>query len=175
MFLYWNSYKYLFENILYNYNYFLWSRVFLKTRDITTNRGLGSRINHLDTGNFLSYIIDTIFPRGLYPRGYPFKVNSSGGSTLDFPLYEVFYIFGSLTTIIFLSIILRKIIIFLFVIKNNSSKFNEIVLSIVVVLTSILMLFFDGSILQYTFVVPFTGLFLGRIFYHKTQNRKITT
>lgn len=164
-----------FENILYNYNYFLWSRVFLKTRDITTNRGLGSRINHLDTGNFLSYIIDTIFPRGLYPRGYPFKVNSSGGSTLDFPLYEVFYIFGSLTTIIFLSIILRKIIIFLFVIKNNSSKFNEIVLSIVVVLTSILMLFFDGSILQYTFVVPFTGLFLGRIFYHKTQNRKITT
>ena len=159
------------ETYLQYENYAVWSRIFLKTRDTSTNRGLGSRVSH--SNNLDNYFFDTLIPRGVYPRGVSFKVEGSIGSTLDFPLYELFYVFGSLTILFFLFFYLKLIIMGLYKSPKNPNQSDELLLMIVLFCVLVCVSFFDGGFLQYTFVTPFTGLVLGRLIF-LTKNRKGT-
>jgi len=153
----------------------LFRRIFLKTEKLSTSNAIesqGTRGDHFL--NLFNYIVDTIFPKGIYPRGRSFNVNDSGGSTLDFPLYELFYVFGSffvLCVIIYFVLLFFKYV--KIISKNKNEYTDELILVVVCFLMILLISFFDGGFLQYTFVTPFTGLMLGRFVYFKNigQNR----
>jgi 4-amino-4-deoxy-L-arabinose transferase-like glycosyltransferase len=148
----------------YENNYYLWSRIFLKTEASGDNiEAEGSRTGH--AFNLLDYISDTVIPRGIYPRGISFYVDGSGGSTLDFPLYEIFYVFGSITVLFFLFKFFLFIYRSLKIISNGRDESNELILVVTTCCLLVVSSFFDGSFLQYTFVTPFTGLIIGRMYF----------
>lgn len=152
--------RYFFEN-----NYYLWTRIFLKTERLqrTGIESEGSRGRHFDY--LLDYIDYTWYPRGIYPRGKSFSVGGGGGSTLDFPLYELFHTFGSVFAICMLIFLLFRLMraTFWVFLNSKSQRVNEVIVICVVNIVLISCLFFDGSFLQFTFVAPLTGFFVARL------------
>ena len=156
------------EDYFLKNNIYLWRRIFLKTQHLEDSiASEGSRIEH--PYNLINYISDTIIPKGIYPRGVSFNVANSVGSTLDFPLYEIFYVFGSLTAIVFILFFIKGIFRCVKLIFIGNKNEDEIIMICSISILLIFACFFDGSFLQYTFVTPFTGFVLGRLFFFKKK------
>lgn len=156
------------EDYLFTNHFYLWQRFFSKTRNAVESQGEGegSRFDHF--GVLLDYLADSFLPRGFYPRGTSFSVNGEGGSTLDFPFYELIYMFGAVGIILLL---LFGIVSILKSVKV-ASLINDMQLKIEVMIivccfpVIFASMFFDGSFIQYSFVAPMVGLLIGRIVYY---------
>ena len=142
-------------------NYYIYSKIFVRTKE-TIEQGAvseGTRAGHLPS--LLEYMADTIVPKGFYPRNISFKVGNSGGATFDFPLYELFYTLGSITTCVLLIYIIRKV---LQAYKNIKKEPYENFYTILYTAPCVMVLFttlFDGGFMQHNFITPFTGLVFG--------------
>ena len=154
------------ENYFLMNNIYLYNRIFQKTYRIeNSNQAESSRISHF--ANLSDYIYDTVIPKGIYPRLVGFSVNNSGGSPLDFPLYEIFYTLGSLTTIVLILFFFKTFFINIGSLFTSNKNKDEIIMISSISILLFCASFFDGSFLQYTFVTPFTGFVLGRFFFLK--------
>ena len=135
MFLVYNFISYV-KSYFHTNNLNLWRRIFLKTQKFGgPSSPEESRFSHFY--NLVNYVTDTIIPKGIYPRGVSFKVAGSGGSTLDFPLYEIFYVFGSLTAIIFIVFFVKRLFTSFKLIYNNKDE--------IIMISSISILLFCAS------------------------------
>ncbi|AWW32584.1 hypothetical protein DN752_21880 [Echinicola strongylocentroti] len=161
----------LIEQYLLENHFYLWQRVFYKTQIAMEDGGSeGSRYEHL--GLLLDYFAECIFPRGFFPRGSSFSVGDHGGSTLDFPLFELLYTFSAFGMVVFIlwmvSSYVKNLMVLLSLPKGGYSEELMIVLSCIPVL--LFATFFDGSFIQYSFVAPFSGYLFGRLFRFSFRN-----
>jgi Kef-type K+ transport system membrane component KefB len=98
----------------------------------------------------------------IFPKGFVTKRSIDNNIYIDFPIYELFYMIGMpLCFIIFLVFAYRII----YHLKNFIfNKVRESEFCIVLSILLIILLFTEGTFLNYPFTTPFTGYALARIF-----------
>lgn len=142
-------------------SYYIYSKIFIRTQE-TIEQGVsseGTRARHIP--NFLEYMADTIIPKGFYPRNISFRVGNSGGATFDFPLYEIFYTIGSITTLFLIIYIVKKILLVYINIRKEPQKNFYAIFYTAPCIMVIFSTLFDGGFMQHNFITPFTGLVFG--------------
>jgi hypothetical protein len=162
----------------YIFNIIIW---LASTNDLIYNRIVEKTIESIEYGGSygdltrMEYIFSTpvFLVENIIPKGFLTKnPNVSGtGLFMDFPLYELFYTFGSLTTILILIILVKKILYKIIFIKKLKKRHNNIAYFIPLInILFLSFLFYDGGFLIWTYNTIFTGLFLGLLFNNNIMN-----
>jgi hypothetical protein len=141
----------------------LYLRIFLKTEmflsGTNSKSGDSVRLNNMHemSTNFQNYII----PKGFVSRQ---TVKDKTGRFIDFPLSELFYMFGLFAILLLLGIGICTFGCF----YHYFNKGSDSVIFVVISLIMLMLLFLEGTFLSSSYVAPFTGYCLGRIkFYSK--------
>lgn len=126
------------------------------------------------TGDYarLHMIASTIgrFWKMIIPHGFIAKHTSVTGRGIytDFPVYELFYTFGSLGTVVLLLYLLYR---FIRKLREETKKaqisFDTVCAASIVLFP--LLLGISGTFLYFTYELPFTGIILGRVLYSRKR------
>jgi len=128
----------------------------------------------------MSYLIrdfsDYIIPKGFISRR---TIEDGTGNFIDFPLLELFYMFGFLLALILLLVFgIQTFRCYKQSLKTNNDSLVFVILSIIM----FMLLFLEGTFLSSAYVAPFTGYCLGQLKYHSkltfvlgSKERKIIT
>lgn len=137
------------------------TRLFTKSESLlsgNSSEGDETRINSFSS--FLNSIDDYILPKGFVSKRT--LIDEGTGLYMDSPYVELVYTIGILGAVLFIILLLRRLF---FHVKNyyvnNVTESGVCIVSIVIICV---LLSIEGSFLNYTFTVPFTGFILGRIF-----------
>lgn len=152
------------ESSIYNISPLLHQRVFVKTEQLITGE------ENLSDDVRKNAIIDfaNSFEENLFPRGFVSKrtMDDEGtGIYMDSPFFEIFYTFGILGVLSFFILFIRKIF---FHFKNYFFyNVTESAVCLVSATIIIILIFIEGSFLNYAYITPCTGFVLARIFSNK--------
>ena len=140
----------------------LYYRVFEKSSSIfpdgTINTQDNSRIENIVST--FDNISEFILPRGFISR----RTEKDGtGGYIDFPLSELFYMFG-----VFISLALLLVLIYLTVkcYKNSLENDSESQIFVIMSIILFMLLFLEGTFLSSSYTSPFTGYCLGHLKYN---------
>jgi len=101
----------------------------------------------------------------LYPKGFVSKRSIDGLIYIDFPIYEMSHMLGIPIFIVLMICFFHRIYWHFRNYKNYGIK--ESALCVVSSVSMVVLLFIEGSFLNYPFATPFTGGLLARIFSNK--------
>ena len=156
----------------------LYKRVFIRTETLFSDDDLRSTSEESRLNNF-NFYIDNI-ERFQIPRGFVSKSSSSKADFIgsvgrfnDFPLLELTSILGTFPFFL----------VFLFLLKlcvNNFKNYlyykrDENMLFCSTFVIMIVLLFLEGSFINFAYSVPFTGYCLGRLKYNSVQRNLLRT
>jgi len=149
------------ETMLVNNSPELYRRLILKSELLLNNNASESdQFRHNMLVDFTKNIGNDIFP-----KGYVTKRSLDNDIYIDFPIYELSYMLG-----VFIFIILVLLLIFRLGVHLRQFLLlgvRESGLCVIWGSVIILLLFIEGTFLNYPFVTPFTGYVLARIFSSK--------
>ena len=136
---------------------YLYYRIFEKTEDFGNTDSDESR-----QGN-LAYMMDDV-GNLILPHGFVSKRTSSDKGTgrfVDTPVYELSYTFGMPLVFVFFVFFISRIVKLFFA----YARYKSPALSVWFVSGAVflMLLFVDGSMLSWTYTVPYTGLILGSV------------
>lgn len=149
----------------------MYYRVFARTESFlefgsSDSNGDQSRMNHFD--RFFDDFLDHTIPYGMVSSNTRDKL---AGVFNDFPLYQLNWIFGWPTT-------LGMLLYFGFVLLRNMRKFSNYndevaFVSANSIIVMFMLLFLEGTYIEYPYATPFTGLLLGRACLNSKSFRQI--
>ena len=136
---------------------YLHHRVFVRSADSGENEGDVSRQNHVRM--LFDEAENLILPHGFVSKRT--SVDRGTGVFVDMPIYELSYTFGMpVALILYVFLIVRVIKIFLIYMRYRTPPLSVWFICGTVF---VMLLLLDGSMLSWTYVVPFTGIILGAI------------
>ena len=116
----------------------------------------------------MSYLIrdfsDYIIPKGFISRR---TIEDGTGNFIDFPLLELFYMFGFLLALVLLLIFAIQTFRCY---KQSSKTNNDSLIFVILSLIMFMLLFLEGTFLSSSYVAPLTGYCLGRLKFHSKLN-----
>jgi hypothetical protein len=142
----------------------LYMRIFVKTEQFI----LGEENSSDQQREELFYHFIDTFDENLFPRGFVSKrttLDKGSGIYMDTPVTELFYTFGIFGFFILFFTYLRQVVFhtrnyFLFGTKESA-------VCIVSAVTILVLLFIEGSFLNFVYTTPWTGYVLARIYSRK--------
>ncbi|MDB9894064.1 hypothetical protein OAC80_05450 [Flavobacteriaceae bacterium] len=146
--------------VLLSQNEYVFQRIIIKTTK--SLEGEGSKGDNFRVGMIES--LPEYFNEFLFPHGFS---GNEMGKSMDVPLKEIIFIFGSILTSIFLIIIVVRLINILHNVKKNNPLIIYITPFTIILLLS--FLFYDGGFLIWQYNTIFTGLFIGCFFNKKIE------
>lgn len=138
----------------------LYYRVFEKLKML-----ISGDISHADSirvteiKNIFGSLEDYILPQGFVSRR---TLTDGTGRFIDFPLSELFYMFGIVVAVILLAYLLFSA---WSCFRNYLVSRDESVVFVILALVMFMLLFLEGTFLSSTYVAPVTGYCLGRLKY----------
>ena len=140
----------------------LYFRIFVKTEKFLAGKmsSTGDNIRVSEMSNLTKEIKDYILPQGFVSRRTELDKT---GRFIDFPLSEIFYMFGVFFAVLILAyIFFCTFSSFYYSLKGNRDGIIFVILSLIM----IMLLFLEGTFLSSSYVSPFTGYCLGRLRYY---------
>lgn len=108
----------------------------------------------------------------IFPHGFVSKRTSADAGTgifVDVPLYELCYTFGMPVVFIFYMLLLSRLIkLFMAYMRNKIPPLSAWFISGTIFA---MLLFIEGTMLSWTYIVPFTGLILGAVIRYGNKKR----
>ena len=150
-------------------SYGMYYRIFVRTESMSDD---SSTIDSKRQSNFI-YLVDNFLDYTI-PRGMvSVRTSTDKGTGIfnDFPLYQLCWIFGWPIAIIILCYILK--ICFKNLIKFNKGKDETSIISINCIIIMFLLLFLEGTFIEYPYATPITGVVLGRAILNARTKRVI--
>ena len=148
------EYVYQTSSVMY-YRVFQRTENFLESGD-SGSRGDESRKRHLNA--FFDNIEDYTLPRGMVsPKT---KQGMTTGTFNDYPIYQLSWIFGWPIAFLILSYFFR--VLFLNLRKYNRKNDEAAFLSVNCIMVMFMLLFLEGTYIEYPYATPITGVLLGR-------------
>ena len=150
----------------------LYNRVFVRTETLFSDQGFKTNSEETRLNNFKFYLEN--FEQFQIPKGFVSKSSSSKvdyigsvGRFNDFPLLELTSVFGTLPFLIIFLYILRCSVENLKLYLRYQHDENMLFCSTFIIM--VVLLFLEGSFINYAYSVPFTGYCLGRLKYYSIQ------
>jgi hypothetical protein len=158
------------ENFIRERSPLLHYRVFTRTRQFLTGQYKSSDTYRSKTIKEYTAKISSYF----FPRGFVSKrtmQDKNAGFYMDFPFIELSYMLGIFILALF--IISYFFYAFRHIIYFYSDKFNESAVWAISGFILLVLLFIEGTFLNYSFITPFTGMVLGKLYTSKTQMSEV--
>lgn len=146
----------------------MYYRVFERTSNFLESGDSGSsgdksRISHFD--KFFDDFADHTIPYGMVSSN---TRDNGAGFLNDFPLYQLNWIFGWPVAFLILIYIFRVLLLNLR--KYNKTNDEVAFVSVNCILVMFMLLFLDGTYIEYPFATPITGVLLGRSILNTKQS-----
>jgi hypothetical protein len=136
---------------------YLHHRVFVRSAESGETSGDEIRENHFKM--LYNEMENLLLPHGFVSKRT--SVDAGVGVFVDMPIYELCYTFGMPVAFVFyIFLIIRVVKLFLNYIRHRTPPLSVWFICGTVF---VMLLFLDGSMLSWTYTVPFTGLILGSI------------
>jgi hypothetical protein len=150
----------------------LYNRTFMRTEEML----MGMELNSSDQGRQNTIIsisenfIDYTLPRGML--SVRTSEDESVGIFNDFPLYQLWWIFSWPIVLIF-------VFYLSFIFIRNYKKYSKYkdetsLLTIICFLIICVLLFLDGTFIEFAYATPITGMLIGRAILNAKTNKIIT-
>ena len=144
---------------------YLHHRVFVRTAESNNIDSNSSRISHFNM--LIDEADDLILPHGFVSKRT--SVDKGTGVFVDTPIYELCYTFGfPAVFVLFIFLIVRDFKLFKAYIQYRTPPFSVWFISGTIF---IMLLFVEGSMLTWTYILPFTGLILGSVIRYGNRKR----
>jgi hypothetical protein len=145
------------ENFLAENSPILYRRLIIKTEMTLSGENKSDEGRYNRISDFFNRTQNDIFP-----KGFVTKRSSESGLYIDVPILELSYTFG-------LPVFAIMMVLFIFRIIHHFRKYllykvRESAFCVVAAIVMIVLLFIEGTFLNYPFTTPFTGYALARIF-----------
>ena len=145
-------------NFMEERSYGMYYRIFVRTESMTGELSSSDTKRQNNFTNLAENLIDYTIPRGMVSLK-PGSDKETGVFN-DFPLYQLCWIFGWPIALIILGYFLR-------ILFRNYNKFNKendetSIISINCMIIMFVLLFLDGTFIEYPYSTPITGVILGR-------------
>lgn len=161
------------KEYVYQTSPMMYYRVFQRTENFLETGDSGSvgdesRQNHLN--NFFENLEEYILPRGMVsPKN---KRGQTTGKFNDYPIYQLSWIFG--WPIAFL-ILIYVFIVLLRNLKKYFKRNDEVAfVSVNCIMVMFMLLFLEGTYIEYPYATPITGVLLGRAMLNSRCSNIIT-
>ena len=160
----------LISGYLYDVSYGMYHRLFGRTEIYLEGGVLSSdqhRINNISS--LFDNFVDLTIPHGMVSL----RTQSEEGTGLfnDYPLYELCWMFGWITTIVimiwFFNLLLQNYR------KYKRYKDTTSMISVNCLLVMFMLLFLEGTFLNYPYAAPITGVLIGRAILNAKSKLKI--
>lgn len=146
----------------------MYYRVFERTGNFLESGDSGSsgdksRMSHFD--KFFDDFVDHTIPYGMVSSN---TRDNGAGFLNDFPLYQLNWIFGWPVAFLILIYIFRVLLLNLR--KYNKTNDEVAFVSVNCILVMYMLLFLEGTYIEYPFATPITGILLGRSILNAKQS-----
>lgn len=153
------------EEKVADYSPYLYQRVFV--RSVETGNIDSDDVRKEHFSQMLDQADQLILPHGFVSKRT--QVDKGTGVFVDTPVYELFYTFGIPAVIFFFIFLIYRVIkMFICYIKHGTPPLSVWFINGFVFL---MLLFVEGTMLSWTYTVPFTGLILGSIIRYGNSRR----
>ncbi len=148
----------LIRNYMEEKSYGMYYRIFVRTESMTEELSSSDSKRQSNFTNLAENLLDYTIPRGMI--SVRTSTDKGTGVFNDFPLYQLCWIFSWPIALIILSYFLR-------ILFRNYKKFNKendetSIVSINCIIIMLVLLFLDGTFIEYPYATPITGTILGR-------------